>query len=586
MIYLLSFIRNLIFLHCENRFLNYDKTTERLIIILMKVFISRLYDKEKRKEIKEMIHSRNPRATFTKDKNDNEIMLFVLKNNEVALSSAPRCLTVTQTALNQIYRFGIDPFEWHFDTLIRMNMYLFNKTFMILHLHPNRVKDISKKIIQMHGEFSDSPSFYISDKKVLIKDKPRDVPIISADWIDVLYISHNYVEPALYIVGKRKPKISVNITRDYKKKENAVKTPREIMKEMGTSNDDDAILRMQLKEKTRDIFSFFSKPDDSCSSQESKESPEIPKKESVKRSTLTKKPPNKYSELENRSKSKQKKKSKDVPVSQGNPFQKPNTDTMQIDFFISKKAKPNKKEDDTSTTTTTTEDDFVPKFLESESETSSSEDIDLFKPKTKNNEDIKDNNMENNQKPINNKTIINITTTEDEIENPSTNESSESSHIDEKLTTSTDKIVSSDQIQSKTETSSEDEIENPDEDDFFAPEKFVEKSISKPHFILQSEGSKNAKQGQIIQLKPAINLPTHNPLLKNLCNQIYSVKDLDLPKPEGIKPRFSDTIHFTQMESQEDAAPEIYYSPEKIPISQLPETSPNHDPLMMELLKE
>ena len=555
----------------------------------MKVFISNLYDKTKRKEIKEIIQSRNPRVTFTKDQNDPEISLFVLKNNEVALTSSPKCLTVTQIALNQIYRFGIDPFEWHFDSLIRMNMYLFNKTFMILHLHPDRVKDISKKIIQMHGGFSDSPSFYISDKKVLIKDKPKDVPIISADWIDTLYISHNYVEPGSFIVGKRKPKTCINISRDYKKKENGVKTPREIIREMGASNEDDTILRMQLKEKTRDIFSFFSKPNDS-SSQESLQSPEITKKEASKNTLQMKKQVSKYIEHNNQSKTKNKKNSKDIPVSQGNPFQKPNTDTMQIDFFITKKDKKqntttssNNSTTTTTNTTTTTDDDSFLKYLNSDS-SSSTDEIDLFKKKetpkvdNKTHEDKKEENSSSKQ--------TKIITTEDEIENPTT--SDEYSHIDTRLTTSTDKLIASDHNVSKAESSSEDEIENPTEEDIqlFAPEKIPVTSSSKPHFILQSTGKRNYNQGQVIELKPAINLPTNNPLLKNICNQICTAKDIGLPKPEGIKPRFTDTIQFTQNLPQEDEPAEIYYSPEKLSPSQMPNISPNHDPLVMELLKK
>ena len=511
----------------------------------MKAFISPLYDNETRSKIEEMIKERNPNAVFVNDSSDEGIVLKIMKKSEIALKVSAKCLTVTKLALSHIYRIGIDPFEWCFDSKIRLNLFLSNKTFMFVNIKPERLKELTRKIKAMHGGFSDSPDFYLSEKKIPPKDVPGDSPVVSPDWIDALYTSNNYVDPCDYLFGKRGG--TKTKTKKSTGKENAVKTPREVIKEMGIAKQNDAILKMQLKEKTCDINSFFN-----CEKKETHENKtetKNKKKEEVRKISKVKK-------AEVVLTAKKPKGSKEAMLSQGNPFLKPNTDTMKIDFFVKKKDnKSNEK----------------PKEEKEKNECEKSEEATKKSPDT---------NETNVNKP-NVIKYLSSSSSDIEINLSLLNSDDETEEINKVAETKKQENKENDSLQLPKPNIIEEQIDSSmsfSESDIENIETEIETEAS-TKMISRPKPPKRKKLGS--DLRPLT--------LQSLCNKILSTSckpRINPSFPEGIRPTFEETTKFTQLISQEDNENEddVFVSG-RISESQLPKYSPNHDPLLMELQK-
>ncbi|EAX86374.1 hypothetical protein TVAG_130440 [Trichomonas vaginalis G3] len=264
------------------------------------IWFSPLLKENETRELQEVISQFFPGAKVTTDKSISQVL--IVKPNEVSLIYRTTSIILSPLAFKQCTTFGIDPFEWPFNTKTRMNLFLRNKTIKFVGFDDHTTRSLTHMIHQMHGSVGDLADFVISPKAIKSKDKP-DCPVVSPNWIEALYISQFYVDYSQFTFGRNKPKAKV---APKPKKLTATKSPREIAKDFDNKSKDTTILRLQIKEKTPDIMKFF-----------------VQKSDNVTKNIITPKIP------------KSPHKNTKIPMPD-NPFQQPNTDTMIIDSFLKK----------------------------------------------------------------------------------------------------------------------------------------------------------------------------------------------------------------------------------------------------------
>lgn len=268
------------------------------------LWISPLLKTEEKNQIEDIAKQFFPGARITQEKEISQV--HVLKQNEVALVYKPSAVSLSPLAFKQCTKHGIDPFEWNFPTKTRMNFFLRNKRIMLIGFDEHAKRHITHMIHQMDGTVCGTDSYAdyaISPKQIKVKDRP-DCTIVSSNWIESLYVSNFLVDFSQFTFSKKniKAKMTPN-----SKKINAIKSPREIAKELESKKKEEIVIKLQLKEKTPDIMAFFTQK-------------EIPEKAVQKSTKIIKSP---LKSIKN-------------PLPD-NPFQQPNTDTMQIDEFLENK---------------------------------------------------------------------------------------------------------------------------------------------------------------------------------------------------------------------------------------------------------
>lgn len=281
----------------------------------LKVFLSPMLKEKEKTECIATLQRYYPGVTYA-DK-ISEANLRIAAKDEISFIIKASTKIITPLSLSQMCVYRVNPFENDIPVKRIVNLFLYGSILVFVDCDSEKMKALTRKILSMggvveniinfNGDQKDENTYFLYGRPLTQAEIKADRKNVHTDWIDTLYVS------------------DCNISyENYQSKAKRTTTNKNVSVRSATkaaSKDKNGILKYRISMNQPDILTAFrSAPEQEL---------EITKESSPKKLT-TKSIPKSDSKKQNPAK--QKSKNSNEPIS---VFRLPNTDTHQIDQFLS-----------------------------------------------------------------------------------------------------------------------------------------------------------------------------------------------------------------------------------------------------------